>query len=64
MRCTGELHVGIKGRGETALGFVSLMPGEWGRVVAKDGRVLDSLKSAGRVLTDMGVTLMRSGGLV
>lgn len=56
--------VGAKGKAMTNLGYVSLMPGAWGRVVAKDGSLTAALKSAGDVLTEMGITLMRSGGSV
>lgn len=64
VRCGGELLVGAKGKAMTNLGYVSLMPGAWGRVVAKDGSLTAALKSAGDVLTEMGITLMRSGGSV
>lgn len=65
VRCGGELLVGLAGKGTIHMGYVSLMPGEWGRIVdPATGRVLPVLKSAGQTLKEMGTTLMRSGGSV
>ena len=67
VRCGGEFRFGIVGSsyGGVNVGFVSLMPGPWGRVPKKDGSgPTKMLKSAGDVLQAMGVTLMRNGGSV
>jgi hypothetical protein len=67
VRCGGEVRFGVVGSsyGGINVGRVSLMPGVWGRVPRKDGSGPTTiLKSAGDVLTTMGVTLIRNGGSV
>jgi hypothetical protein len=65
VRCGGELLIGLWQPGEVAVGYTSLMPGPWGRLLSADGvTYLPILKSAGDVLTAMGVTLIRAGGSV
>jgi hypothetical protein len=67
VRCGGELRIALTGPqsyGGINLAYVSLKPGAWGLVTAKDGSSIDVLKSAGDVLTAMGVTLIRHGGSV
>ena len=44
------------------LGYVSLMPGAWGRLRSADGRLLPVLKEAAAALRKVGVSFMRSGG--
>ena len=46
------------------VGYVSLMPGAWGRLADKSGAPLPVLKSGADLLATMGVTTMRSGGSV
>lgn len=66
-RCGGELVVGVaapsKGANSVSVGYVSLMPGAWGRLAGPDGP-LPVLKSGASMLEKMGVTLMRAGGTV
>ena len=75
LRCAGELRFGlapIKDSNpclgahecEINVGYVSLMPGPWGRLADKSGKPLPVLKSGADLLTAMGVTTMRSGGSV
>jgi hypothetical protein len=64
VRCGGELRVGISSEGNFKVGYVELLPGPWGLVADKRGNPIPVLKSAGDVLTAMGVTLMRNGGSV
>jgi hypothetical protein len=67
VRCGGEFRIALTGPqsyGGINLAYASLKPGAWGLVTAKDGSSIDVLKSAGDVLTAMGVTLMRNGGSV
>ena len=67
VRCGGEFRIALTGPtsyGGINLAYASLKPGAWGLVAAKDGSSIDVLKSAGDVLTAMGVTLMRNGGSV
>ena len=67
VRCGGEFRIALTGPqsyGGINLAYASLKPGAWGLVQAKDGSSIDVLKSAGDVLTAMGVTLMRNGGSV
>jgi hypothetical protein len=63
-RCGGELFFGIAGSGGVNVGYASLMPGTWGRLISPDGRVLPVLSSGASLLSTMGVTLMRAGGSV
>ena len=63
MRSFAELVLGVTGSGSVNFGFASLSPGPWGLVSGPHGP-LPVLKSAGDVLTAMGVTLFRSGGSV
>lgn len=62
--CGGEIVIGMNSPGQVNIGYVSLMPGPWGRVISPSGEALPVLKSAGDVLREMGVTTMRSGGSV
>ena len=70
LRCAGELRFGLaatkrpKDRVTVNVGYVSLMPGAWGRLADKSGQLLPVLKSGADLLTKMGVTSMRSGGSV
>jgi len=70
LRCGGELRFGIAptkrpmDRVAINVGYVSLMPGAWGRLADKSGQLLPVLKSGADLLTKMGVTTMRSGGSV
>jgi hypothetical protein len=67
VRCGGEFRIGVTGTsyGGINIGFVSLMPGAWARIPKKDGSGSTvTLKSAGDVLQEMGVSLMRNGGSV
>eukprot|EP01052_Picozoa_sp_SAG31_P040220 SAG31_NODE_5774_length_2332_cov_2.833856_3_plen_440_part_00 len=61
-RCGGELRVGLASRGAVNLGYVSLMPGAWGRVRDQRGRALPMLRSAADMMERMGITAIRSGG--
>ena len=69
LRCAGELRFGLapikdSNPCEINVGYVSLMPGPWGRLADKSGKPLPVLKSGADLLTAMGVTTMRSGGSV
>ena len=70
LRCGGELRFGIAptkrplDRVAINVGYVSLMPGAWGRLKDKQGQLLPVLKSGADLLRQMGVTTMRSGGSV
>ena len=64
VRCGGELRLGLSSAGNAKFGFVSLSPGPWGLVRGKDGAPIPILKSAGDVLQQMGVSLIRYGGSV
>ena len=70
LRCGGELRVGIAPTKRPLdhvainVGYVSLMPGAWGRLRSKRGQLLPVLKSGAELLSKMGVTTMRSGGSV
>ena len=70
LRCGGELRFGVaptkrpKDRVAINVGYVSLMPGAWGRLADKSGELLPVLKSGADLLRRMGVTTMRSGGSV
>ena len=63
-RCGGELFVGLAGAGAANFGYVSLMPGAWGRLHAADGSLLPVLQTGADLLTTLGVTVIRSGGSV
>ena len=67
VRCGGELLIGLSSPSGTRaqdvnLGFATLMPGAWGRVQARDGRLLPVLKETADALQHMGVRFLRSGG--
>ena len=64
VRCGGEIVVGLSAPGSINIGTVSLQPGPWGLLVTHAGVALPVLQSAGLVLEQMGVTLIRSGGSV
>lgn len=59
VRCGGEFVFGILGLGSLAPGHVELHVGQWGRV----GN-LPVLASAGQLMQQMGVTMIRQGGSV
>ncbi len=64
VRCGGELYVGLSSPGDAKIGYVSLRPGSWGVIQDAGGNDLPVLKSGADVLTQMGVSLIRSGGSV
>uniref|UniRef100_A0A7S4F1N6 non-reducing end alpha-L-arabinofuranosidase n=2 Tax=Chrysotila carterae TaxID=13221 RepID=A0A7S4F1N6_CHRCT len=49
---------------QLSIGYVSLMPGAWGRVAGVNGAPLPALKAAADVLRTMGTRVMRAGGTV
>jgi len=64
VRCGGEFVIGLASPGAINIGYVTLTPGSWGLLQDKAGVDLPVLKSGAKLLTDMGVTVMRSGGTV
>jgi hypothetical protein len=63
LRCGGEFVVGLSAPGDMNVGRVSLMPGAWGLLQGPLGS-LPVLQSGADLLTQMGVTVIRSGGSV
>ena len=59
VRCGGEVQVGLAAPGAVSIGYVSLMPGLWGRV---DGT--SALRSTVEAMQEMGVSVIRQGGTV
>lgn len=62
-RCGGEFLVGLSAPGDIKVGYTSLMPGAWGLLQGPSGP-LPVLQTGATLLTQMGVTLIRSGGSV
>ena len=59
VRCSGEIAVGLAAPGAASIGYVSLMPGTWGRFAG-----LPVLKSSMDAMQQMGIRVIRQGGTV
>jgi hypothetical protein len=59
VRCGGEVQVGLAAPGAASIGYVSLMPGQWGRAAGTS-----ALKSSVDAMQEMGIRVIRQGGTV